>query len=100
VIVSVVALIYNIYRNRYIEFNNEGIAFGDRFKSRIIRKDQITEIKISRRIQKRFPGLKLVRLKLKNRMRPIIIRLSDYENDDELIKRFSKLKDELKKNNV
>ncbi|MEJ5261225.1 MAG: hypothetical protein WHT45_00980 [Ignavibacterium sp.] len=100
VIVSVVVLLYNIYRNRYIEFNNEGIAFGDRFKSKVIRKDQIVEIKISKRIERRFPGLKLVRLKLKNRIRPIIIRLSDYENDDELIKRFSQLKDELKKTNV
>lgn len=97
VIISVVALVYNIYRNRYIEFNNEGIAFGDRFKSKVIRKDQIVEIKISRSIQRRFPGLTLVRLKLKNRIRPIIIRLSDYENDDELMKRFSQLKNEFKK---
>lgn len=100
VIISVVALLFNIYRNRYIEFNNEGISFGDRFKSKVIRKNQIVEIKISRGIERRFPGLKLVRLKLKNRIRPIIIRLSDYENDDELIKRFSQLKNELKKNNV
>lgn len=97
VISSVAALIYNIYRNRYIEFNNEGIAFGDRFKSKIVRKDQIAEIKISKKGSVRFPGLKLVRLKLKNRIRPIIIRLSDYENDDELLKRFYQLKDSINK---
>ncbi|GMU96367.1 MULTISPECIES: hypothetical protein [Ignavibacterium] len=97
VISSVAALIYNIYRNRYIEFNNEGIAFGDRFKSKIVRKDQIAEIKISKKGSVRFPGLKLVRLKLKNRIRPIIIRLSDYENDDELLKRFYQLKDAINK---
>ncbi len=97
VIVSVVALIYNIYLNRYIEFRNEGIAFGNRFKSKVLRKDQIVEIKISKRTRTRIPGLKLVRLKIKNRIRPIIIRLSDYENDDELIKRFSQLKESLNK---
>ncbi len=97
VIVSVVALMYNIYLNRYIEFRNEGIAFGNRFKSKVLRKDQIVEIKISKRTRTRIPGLKLVRLKIKNRIRPIIIRLSDYENDDELIKRFSQLKESLNK---
>ncbi|MFN3872003.1 MAG: hypothetical protein ACK4R9_03280 [Ignavibacterium sp.] len=97
VIISVVALIYNIYLNRYIEFSNEGIAFGNRFKSKVIRKDQIAEIKISKKGSTRFPGLKLVRLKLKNRLRPVIIRLSDYENDDELINRFSQLKDSISK---
>lgn len=97
VIISVVALIYNIYLNRYIEFSNEGIAFGNRFKSKVIRNDQIAEIKISKKGSARFPGLKLVRLKLKNRIRPVIIRLSDYENDDELIKRFSQLKDSISK---
>lgn len=100
VIISVSALLYNIYRNRYLEFNNEGIAFGDRFRTKALRIDQITEIKISKSKATRFPGLKLVRLKIKNRVRPIIIRLSDYENDDELLKRFSQLKNEIERKNV
>lgn len=100
VFVSVIALLYNIYRNRYIEFNNEGIAFGDRFKTKVIKKSQLVEIKISKRKSSRFPGLKLVRLKIKNRVRPIIIRLSDYENDDELVNRFHQLKEEIEKSNV
>lgn len=100
VIISVGALLYNIYRNRYLEFNNEGIAFGDRFRTKVIRKDQLTEIRVSKGKSTRFPGLKLVRLKIKNRVRPIIIRLSDYENDDELLKRFSQLKSEVERKNV
>jgi hypothetical protein len=96
VIISVVALIFNLYRNRYIEFDTEGIAFSDRFKSRLINKNEISEIKLSK--DRRYPKsnvLRFVRLKLKTRRRPVIIRPSDYENESELIKRFHQLKTEL-----
>jgi hypothetical protein len=96
VVISLFTLIYNLYRNRYIEFNDEGIAFCDKFKTRSIRKKDIVEIKLSkdRRYQK-SKILKFIRLKLKIRRRPIIIRVSDYENENELIKRFHQLKMEI-----
>lgn len=96
VIVSLFTLLYNLMRNRYIEFNNDGIAFCDKFKSRLISKTDIAEIKLSkdRRYQK-SNILKFVRLKLKSRRRPIIIRPSDYENENELIKKFHQLKIEI-----
>lgn len=96
VVISLFTLIYNLYRNRYIEFNNEGIAFCDKFKTRLINKEEITEIKLSkdRRYQK-SKVLKFIRLKLKTRRRPIIIRVSDYENENELIKRFHQMKMEI-----
>lgn len=96
VIVSLFTLLYNLIRNRYIEFNNDGIAFCDKFKSRLISKTDIAEIKLSkdRRYQK-SNILKFVRLKLKSRRRPIIIRPSDYENENELIKKFHQLKIEI-----
>ncbi|HMN47567.1 MAG TPA: hypothetical protein PKD67_00360 [Ignavibacteriaceae bacterium] len=96
VIVSLFSLLYNLIRNRYIEFNNDGIAFCDKFKSRLISKSDIAEIKLSkdRRYQK-SNILKFVRLKLKSRRRPIIIRPSDYENENELIKKFHQLKIEI-----
>lgn len=96
VIVSLFTLLYNLMRNRYIEFNSDGIAFCDKFKSRLISKTDIAEIKLSkdRRYQK-SNILKFVRLKLKSRRRPIIIRPSDYENENELIKKFHQLKIEI-----
>lgn len=96
VVISVFTLIYNLYRNRYIEFNNEGIAFCDKFKTKLISKKEIAEIKLSkdRRYQK-SGMLKFIRLKLKTRRRSIIIRVSDYENESELIKRFHQLKVEI-----
>lgn len=94
--VSLVALIYNLFRNRYIEFNDEGISFIDRFGSKQIRKSEITAIRLAK--DKRYSktmALRFIRIKLGSRIRPMIIRPNDYENENELVKRFHQLKLEL-----
>jgi len=98
VVVAMIALLFNIYRNRFIEFSNEGLIFSDRFGSKLINKNDIYIIKIGkeRRYGKSNP-LKLIRIKIKSRIRPIIIRPSDYENENELVKRFHQLKTEIEK---
>lgn len=98
VVVAMIALLFNIYRNRFIEFSNEGLIFSDRFGSKLINKNDIYIIKIGkeRRYDKSNP-LKLIRIKIKSRIRPIIIRPSDYENENELVKRFHQLKTEIEK---
>ena len=65
VVISVFALLFNLYRNRYIEFSNEGLIFSDKFGSKLIHKNEIKEIKLGkdRRYDKSNP-LKLVRIKL------------------------------------
>ena len=96
VIISLFGLLYNIYRNRYIEFDQEGIAFSDKFKSRLITKNEIISIRLSKdRRYSKSKVLKFIRIKIKSRRRPIIVRPSDYENEDELIKRFNQLNTEL-----
>ncbi len=96
VIISLFALIYNLIRNRFIEFTEEGIAFSDRFKSKLILKNDIIEIKLSKDRRYQKPNLlKFIRVKIKSRRRPIIIRPSDYENEHELVKRFHQLKTEV-----
>jgi hypothetical protein len=96
VLVSLFSLIYNLLRNRHIEFSENGIAFIDKFKSREISKNDIKYIRLSkdRRFQK-SNALKFIRIKLKSRRRPVVIRPSDYENEIELIKRFHQLKMEI-----
>ena len=96
VLVSLFSLIYNLLRNRHIEFSDNGIAFIDKFKSREISKNDIKYIRLSkdRRFQK-SNALKFIRIKLKSRRRPVVIRPSDYENEIELIKRFHQLKMEI-----
>ncbi|HEX9252409.1 MAG TPA: hypothetical protein VF870_09210 [Ignavibacteriaceae bacterium] len=98
VVISVLTLLFNLYRNRYIEFSDDGLIFSDRFGSKLIHKNEIKEIKLGkdRRFGKANP-LKLVRIKIKNRIRPIIIRPNDYENESELLKRFHQLKLEVEK---
>ena len=98
VVVSVIALLFNLYRNRYIEFNNEGLIFSDRFGSKLIHKNEIKTIKLGkdRRFGKSNP-LKLVRIKINNRIRPFVVRPNDYENENELLKKFHQLKLEVEK---
>lgn len=98
VVISVFALLFNLYRNRYIEFSNEGLIFSDRFGSKLIHKNEIKEVKLGkdRRYGKSNP-LKLVRIKIKSRIRPFVVRPNDYENEAELLKKFHQLKLEVEK---
>ncbi|RLC50653.1 MAG: hypothetical protein DRI23_06645 [Candidatus Cloacimonadota bacterium] len=100
VISSVLSLLYNLFRNKHININDDGISFIDRFKTRSFKIDQIKQIKFTR--QRRTVNTKEfrnVRIKINSRIRPILIRLSDYENQAELLKRFEELKS-LTENNI
>lgn len=93
VIISLVGLLYNLYKNKYLMINDEGISFVTRFGEKKIPAGLIKQIKISKlreRVQNRV--FRLVRIKLKNRRRSVIIRPYDYENEDILLKRFEELK--------
>jgi len=98
VVVALIAILFNLYRNRYIEFSNEGLIFSDRFGSKLIHMNEIVAVKLSkdRRYDKSNP-LKFVRIKTKARIRPFVVRPSDYENEEELLKRFHQLKLETEK---
>jgi hypothetical protein len=98
VVVSLFALLFNLYRNRYIEFSNEGLIFSDRFGSKLIHKNEIKEVKLGKdRRYGKSNALKLVRIKINTRIRPLIVRPSDYENENELLKKFHQLKLEVEK---
>lgn len=96
VVISLVSLLYNIYKNKYLEINEEEISFVTKFGEKKIFLSQVKSIKITRqraRIENR--AFRLVRIKLKNRRRSVIIRPYDYENEDKLIKKFEELKTRL-----
>lgn len=99
--VSVAALVYNLIRNMYIEISDEEIVFADRFKSKSYKINQVKKVKFSR--QKRTsnsPAFRTVRIKVNGRVRPVIIRFSDYENQDELLLRIEELKSKIEKGSV
>ncbi len=93
VIISLVSLLYNLYKNKYLELNPEGISFVTRFGEKKILLSQIKRIKISKQRERvRNHAFRLVRIKLKNRRRSVIIRPYDYENEDKLLIKFEELK--------
>ena len=100
-IISVSALLYNLVRNMYIEVSDEGIIFADRFKSKQIKTDLIKRIRFSRQVRTaNSPAFRTVRIKVNSKIRPIIIRFSDYENQDELLLRIEELKSKIEKCSV
>ena len=100
-IISVAALVYNLIRNMYIEISDEDIVFADRFKSKSYKINQVKKIKFSRQLRtSNSPAFRTVRIKVNGRVRPIMIRFSDYENQDELLNRIEELKSKIEKNNV
>ena len=93
VIISLVSLLYNLYKNKYLELSPEGISFVTRFGEKKILLSQIKRIKISKQRERvRNHAFRLVRIKLKNRRRSLIIRPYDYENEDKLLIKFEELK--------
>jgi 3-deoxy-D-manno-octulosonic-acid transferase len=100
-IVSIVALVYNLIRNMYIEISDDGIVFADRFKSKAYKVDQVKKIKFSRQARtSNSPAFRTARIKVNGRVRPVIIRFSDYENQDELLLRVEELKSKIEKSSV
>jgi len=100
-IISVAALAYNLIRNMYVEVSDEGIVFADRFKSKSYKLEQIKKIKFSRQVRtSNSPAFRTARIKMNAKVRPVLIRFSDFENQDELLLRVEELKSQIEKRNV
>lgn len=100
-VISVAALLYNLIRNMYVEISEEEIIFADRFKSKSYKIDQIKKIKFSKQVRtSNSPAFRTARIKINSKVRPLLIRFSDYENQDELLNRIEELKTKLEKDSV
>ncbi len=98
VFVSIISLVYNLYKNRYLEITDSEISFVNRFKRKSFQLNDIVLIKISkgqRRINSK--AFRLVRIKILRRKRILIIRPLDYENEDLLMKKIQSIKDSIEK---
>ena len=92
-IVSILTLLYNQLLNKHIEVTGNEIAFIDRFKERKFRKDQIIFIKFFRQKgSTQTKRLRIVRLKIEGRIRPIMFRISDYENEEDFYNKIMEMK--------
>jgi len=93
VFISVITLLYNLYKNRHLEISSEGMAFINRFREKKFRFEDMLSVKISKRKDPtKRSALRLARIKLKNRKRPVIIRPYDYENENELLRDLQEIK--------
>jgi hypothetical protein len=96
VVFSILVLLYNKLLNKHIEITEYGIAFIDRFKERKFKKEKIVFIKLFRqRRSDESKKLRIVRIKIENRLRPIMFRLSDYENENLFYEKILQLKTEI-----
>ncbi len=101
VMVSLISLLYNLFINKHLEISSGGISFADRFKTRVFSKEEMSSIVISkRRDSSKKNVFRLVRIKLINRRRPLLIRPYDYENETDLISLIQELKAKIEINNV
>lgn len=93
VVISILTLLLNLYKKRHIEISQNGIVFINRFKRKEIPLDKIESVKLTKeRRAAQSKAFQLIILKLKSRKRRLLIRPTDYENFDELVKRFLELK--------
>lgn len=99
VLVSLISLLYNLFKNRHMKITDEGIQFIDRFGSRTLSLKDIEYIKLGRE-SGRFRNIasKLIRIKRKNKRRFLMIRPNDYENAGDLLNKFKELKKILESN--
>ncbi|NWG28220.1 MAG: hypothetical protein HXY48_06765 [Ignavibacteriaceae bacterium] len=100
-IISVAALVYNLIRNMYVEVSDDGLVFADRFGKKEYKVEQIKRIRFSRQVRtSNSPAFRTARIKVNSKVRPVIIRFSDYENQDELLLRMEELKSKIEKRSV
>ena len=101
VMVSILALLYNLYKNRHLEISEDAILFVNKFKTKSILVEQIAYIKMFRESEGNTKRtFRLIRIILKNRKRPVLIRPYDYENENDLIANFLDLKNKVESHNV
>lgn len=100
IIISILALLYNLLLNKQIEIDQDGIVFRKRNQHRVIKLEDIVSIRISRKKRDQAnSALKIIRIKIVGRKLPFTIRPYDYENKQELLEQFKILKNKIENRN-
>jgi hypothetical protein len=93
-----IVLISNAVKSKTLIFNVDKIVLKNRFGQRELNKSEILFVKFSRERKRRSEEksqIRLVKLKLKNRKRQLRIRLSEFNNEKELINEFKNITKEI-----
>jgi hypothetical protein len=90
--------IYYLIKRKEIIFEDDRLIVSTKFKSIEIPFDEIETIKIKRGHKFHLSGLlRLIRIRLKNRKKSVIIRPFDYEDDEDLLNELLKLRETIQK---
>ena len=71
VLISLIGLLYNLYKKKHIEVSENGIAFISRFGKKFFPVNEIESIKLAKE-RRAKQALRFVRIKIKRRRRPVI----------------------------
>ena len=85
IVVSAIALVYNLFMSRQIEIASDAIQFHSRARERKISKADLQYVQFGPRFRRSRAPVRVVRLKLKHRKRPIRIRLANFERRKQLL---------------
>lgn len=89
---------YYLINNKMIILDDFKIIVSSKFKKIEIPIEKVETIKIKRENRFHLSGLlRTIKIKLKNERKTVVIRPFDFENDDELLKEFLRLKEIIQK---
>ena len=92
IVLTALGLFIETFKKKEIIIGDDYIVFSNRFRKRKIGFDDITRIYIGRERAKYTGKFRIIKIKLKKRKRPIIIRPSSYWHEKKFIDAFVNLK--------
>ncbi len=92
IVLTAVGLFVETSKKKEIIIGEDFVIFSNRFRKRTFTKEDIARIFIGREYAKYTGKFRIIKIKLKIRKRPLIIRPSSYWSERELTSAFIKLK--------
>ncbi|HQY20373.1 MAG TPA: hypothetical protein PK294_05855 [Ignavibacteria bacterium] len=89
-----ILLVLNALRGREIIFETDSIIFKNRFGQKVINLNEIIQIRFSRekkRMREERSDSRIIKLKLNHRRRMIRVKLSDFNDEKELMNEFKNI---------
>lgn len=84
-LISVVGLLYNLYMQRQLEVVGSKLIFHSRARERSIEKSDVRSIQFGREKHGPERGVRVVKLRLRSRRRPVRIRVANFEHSKRLL---------------
>ncbi|MCX8010308.1 MAG: hypothetical protein N3A61_04095 [Ignavibacteria bacterium] len=101
IVITVVTTIYNQAKKKYLEISDDGFTVSNWSSKKHYNFDDIISIKIIREHRFHFQGVfRTIKIRLKNRVAPILIRPFDYEDGEMILAEFRKLREKLELNQL